>query len=168
MTVAKIACAIVSCATALMLVHIIPDLLSVKTRELFLKNKAEELDREMGLILTQEETGRHVRMQYLPPEVVAVRVPLLHLSNFQINDWPELSAKSYAVMVLILPTESARKWRDHELELVEVVADQFRFVTGVVPGKEIKFVVVAKEQNTAHINTRFCTGTQVTKLTVNS
>ncbi|KAJ6870945.1 hypothetical protein NC652_036574 [Populus alba x Populus x berolinensis] len=63
MTVAKIACAIVSCATALMLVHIIPDLLSVKTRELFLKNKAEELDREMGLILTQEETGRHVRMQ---------------------------------------------------------------------------------------------------------
>ncbi|KAJ6969360.1 hypothetical protein NC653_037122 [Populus alba x Populus x berolinensis] len=142
MTVAKIACAIVSCATALMLVHIIPDLLSVKTRELFLKNKAEELDREMGLILTQEETGRHVRMQCvyhitahwlgsgpflvgtLPPEVVAVRVPLLHLSNFQINDWPELSAKSYAVMVLILPTESARKWRDHELELVEVVADQ--------------------------------------------
>lgn len=59
MTVAKVACAIVSCATALMLVHIIPDLLSVKTRELFLRNKAEQLDREMGLILTQEETGRH-------------------------------------------------------------------------------------------------------------
>lgn len=216
MTIAKVSCAIVSCATALMLVHIIPDLLSVKTRELFLKNKAEELDREMGLILTQEETGRHVRMltheirstldrhtilkttlvelgrtlgleecalwmpsrsglnlqlshtltyhvqvgstvptnlpivnevfsnpratriphscplarirplvgRYMPAEVVAVRVPLLHLSNFQINDWPELSAKSYAIMVLILPTDSARKWRDHELELVDVVADQ--------------------------------------------
>lgn len=216
MTIAKISCAIVSCATALMLVHIIPDLLSVKTRELFLRNKAEELDREMGLILTQEETGRHVRMltheirstldrhtilmttlvelgrtlrleecalwmpsrsdltlqlshtlnyqiqvgntvpinlpivnevfnsaramripytcplarirplvgRYTQPEVVAVRVPLLHLSNFQINDWPDLSAKSYAVMVLILPTDSARKWHDHELELVEVVADQ--------------------------------------------
>ncbi|XP_004494397.1 ethylene response sensor 1 [Cicer arietinum] len=216
MTIAKVSCAIVSCATALMLVHIIPDLLSVKTRELFLKNKAEELDREMGLILTQEETGRHVRMltheirstldrhtilkttlvelgrtlgleecalwmpsrsglnlqlshtltyhvqvgstvptnlpivnevfnspratriphtcplarirplvgRYVPPEVVAVRVPLLHLSNFQINDWPDLSAKSFAIMVLILPTDSARKWRDHELELVDVVADQ--------------------------------------------
>lgn len=216
MTIAKVACAAVSCVTALMLVHIIPDLLSVKTRELFLKNKAEELDREMGLILTQEETGRHVRMltheirstidrhtilkttlvelgrtlgleecalwmpsrsglnmqlshtlnyhiqvgstlptnlpivnevfnnaramripytcplarirplvgRYVPPEVVAVRVPLLHLSNFQINDWPDHSAKSYAIMVLILPTDSARKWRDHELELVEVVADQ--------------------------------------------
>ncbi|KAK8711503.1 hypothetical protein V6N13_146785 [Hibiscus sabdariffa] len=216
MTIAKVACAIVSCATALMLVHIIPDLLSVKTRELSLRNKAEQLDREMGLILTQEETGRHVRMltheirstldrhtilkttlvelgrtlgleecalwmpsrtgmnlqlshtlnyqiqvgstveinlpvvnqvfnsagavhipytcplakirplvgRYVPPEVVAVRVPLLHLSNFQINDWPDLSAKNYAVMVPILPTDSARKWRDHELELVEVVADQ--------------------------------------------
>ncbi|KAF6141264.1 hypothetical protein GIB67_024348 [Kingdonia uniflora] len=216
MTIAKISTAVVSCATALMLVHIIPDLLSVKTREIFLKNKAEELDREMGLIRTQEETGRHVRMltheirstldrhtilkttlvelgrtlgleecalwmpsrtglnlelshtlrhqipvglsvsinlpvvtqvfnsndamriphtcplarirspagRYVPPEVVAVRVPLLHLSNFQINDWPELSAKSYAVMVLILPTDSARKWHEHELELVEVVADQ--------------------------------------------
>ncbi|XP_028085553.1 probable ethylene response sensor 1 [Camellia sinensis] len=215
MTIAKIATAVVSCATALMLVHIIPDLLTVKTRELFLKNKAEELDREMGLIITQEQTGRHVRMltheirstldrhtilkttlvelgrtlnleecalwmplrrgmnlqlshtlnnlipigstvpinlpivnevfnsaeairiphtcplarirpvgRYVPPEVVAVRVPLLHLSNFQINDWPELSTKSYAVMVLILPLDGIRKWRDHELELVEVVADQ--------------------------------------------
>lgn len=216
MTIAKISTAVVSCATALMLVHIIPDLLSVKTREHLLKNKAEELDREMGLIMKQEETGRHVRMltheirstldrhtilkttlvelgrtlgleecalwmpsrtgmtlqlshtlsnqipvgkdvqinlptvnevfnsaeairipyscplarirpivgKYGPPDVVAVRVPLLNLSNFRINDWPELSAKSYAVMVLILPSDSGRKWREHELELVEVVADQ--------------------------------------------
>ncbi|KAI3457561.1 hypothetical protein Pfo_014224 [Paulownia fortunei] len=215
MTTAKILTAVVSCATALMLVHIIPDLLSVKTRELFLKNKAAELDREMGLIRTQEETGRHVRMltheirstldrhtilkttlvelgrtlgleecalwmptrtglelqlsytlrhqnpvgftvpiqlpvinqvfntsrvvkispsspvarlrpagKYMPGEVVAVRVPLLHLSNFQIHDWPELSTKRYALMVLMLPSDSARQWHVHELELVEVVADQ--------------------------------------------
>ncbi|PIA33023.1 hypothetical protein AQUCO_04200042v1 [Aquilegia coerulea] len=196
-------------------VHIIPDLLSVKTRELFLKNRAAELDREMGLIRTQEETGRHVRMltheirstldrhtilkttlielgrtlaleecalwmparnglelqlsytlrhqnpvgctvpihlpvisqvfsshhamkispnspvarprplskKFMPGEVVAVRVPLLHLSNFQKNDWPELSTK-YALMVLMLPSDSARQWHVHELELVEVVADQ--------------------------------------------
>lgn len=215
MTTAKLLTALVSCATALMLVHIIPDLLSVKTRELFLKNKAAELDREMGLIRTQEETGRHVRMltheirstldrhtilkttlvelgrtlgleecalwmptrtglelqlsytlrhqnpvgftvpihlpvisqvfstnravkispnspvarlrpagKYMPGEVVAIRVPLLHLSNFQINDWPELSTKRYALMVLMLPSDSARQWHIHELELVEVVADQ--------------------------------------------
>ncbi|XWS16807.1 hypothetical protein CRYUN_Cryun33cG0012300 [Craigia yunnanensis] len=215
MTTAKVLTAVVSCATALMLVHIIPDLLSVKTRELILKNKAAELDREMGLIRTQEETGRHVRMltheirstldrhtilqttlvelgrtlaleecalwmptrtglelqlsytlrqqnpvgytvpihlpvinqvfsssravkispncpvarlrpagKYIPGEVVAIRVPLLHLSNFQINDWPELSTKRYALMVLMLPSDSARQWHVHELELVEVVADQ--------------------------------------------
>ncbi|XP_031485646.1 ethylene receptor-like [Nymphaea colorata] len=216
MTIAKVLTAVVSCATALMLVHIIPDLLSVKTRELFLKNKAAELDREMGLIRTQEETGRHVRMltheirstldrdtilkttlvelgrtlaleecalwmpsrtgldlqlshalryqntigsivhiqhpvvsqifnssravkvsqncplarvrplmgRYMPGEVVAVRVPLLHLSNFQINDWPDFSMRRYALMVLMLPSDSARQWHVHELELVEVVADQ--------------------------------------------
>ncbi|XP_038679257.1 ethylene receptor isoform X2 [Tripterygium wilfordii] len=216
MTTAKVLTAAVSCATALMLVHIIPDLLSVKNRERFLKNKAAELDREMGLIRTQEETGRHVRMltheirstldrhtilkttlvelgrtlaleecalwmptrtgielqlsytlrqqnpvgytvpihhpvinqvfsgnravkispncpvarlrplsgKYMQGEVVAVRVPLLHLNNFQINDWPELSTKSYALMVLMLPSDSARRWHVHELELVEVVADQ--------------------------------------------
>jgi ethylene receptor len=216
MTTSKILTAVVSCATALMLVHIIPDLLSVKTRELFLKKKAAELDREMGLIRTQEETGRHVRMltheirstldrhtilkttlvelgrtlgleecalwmptrtglelqlsytlhhqtpvgftvpiqlpvinrvfntnhavkispncpvarlrpvsgKYMPGEVVAVRVPLLHLNNFQIYNWPELSTKRYALMVLMLPSDSARQWHVHELELVEVVADQ--------------------------------------------
>ncbi|KAK9024449.1 hypothetical protein V6N11_004611 [Hibiscus sabdariffa] len=215
MTTAKVLTALVSCITALMLVHIIPDLLSVKTRELFLKNKAAELDREMGLIRTQEEIGRHVRMltheirstldrhtilrttlvelgrtlsleecalwmptrtglelqlsytlrqqnpvgytvpihlpvinqvfstnhavkispncpvarlrpagKYVTGEVVAVRVPLLHLSNFHINDWPELSTKRYALMVLMLPSDSARQWHVHELELVEVVADQ--------------------------------------------
>lgn len=31
-------------------------------RELFLKHKAAELDREMGIIKDQEEAGRHVRM----------------------------------------------------------------------------------------------------------
>ena len=225
MTVAKVSCAVVSCATALMLVHIIPDLLSVKSRELRLKNRAEELDREVGLMLTQEETGRHVRMltheirstldrdtilkttlvelgrtlhleecalwmpsrtgmdlqlhhtlnyqiqvgstvpinlpvvnevfnssrairipytcplarirplvgRYVPPEVVALRVPLLNLSNFEINDWPDLSAKSYAIMILILPTDSNRQWRDHELELVDVVADQVCFHVHLLP-----------------------------------
>lgn len=216
MTIAKLATAAVSCITALLLVHIIPDLLSVKKRELLLKNKAEELDREMGLILSQEEAGRHVRMltheirstldrhtilkttlvelghtlgleecalwmpsqtgltlhlshtlnrslpvgssvpmnlpivaeilnntgvmriphtcplartrtmtgRHVVPEAVAVRVPLLHLLNFQINDWPDIPAKSYAVMVLVLPADGIRKFHDHELELVEVVADQ--------------------------------------------
>ncbi|XP_054791035.1 ethylene receptor 3-like [Prosopis cineraria] len=45
-----------------MVVHIIPKLLSAKTHELILKNKVEELNREMGLTLIQKEFGRHVRM----------------------------------------------------------------------------------------------------------
>ncbi|KAJ4975493.1 hypothetical protein NE237_000599 [Protea cynaroides] len=44
MTIAKVLTAVVSCATALMLVRIIPDLLDVKTRELVFKNKVAELD----------------------------------------------------------------------------------------------------------------------------
>ncbi|KAF6142215.1 hypothetical protein GIB67_037133 [Kingdonia uniflora] len=62
LTTANILTAVVSYTTALMLVHIIPELLSMKSRELFLKNKAAEPDREMGIIRTQEEIGWHVRM----------------------------------------------------------------------------------------------------------
>ncbi|GJP29855.1 hypothetical protein CLOM_g20133 [Closterium sp. NIES-68] len=240
MTIAKVLTAVVSCATALMLVHIIPDLLSVKTRELFLKNKAAELDREMGLIRTQEETGRHVRMltheirssldrptilnttlvelgrtlqldecalwmpanlagdddgdsggspsdlqlihtlhepkpppvtvtlahptvkqvfstsravvispnspvtaipggggraggnRYVAGDVVAVRIPLLHANTFAGggagggggSDWQDSRERSYALLVLMLPADSARRWHVHELEMVEVVADQ--------------------------------------------
>ncbi|EFJ08603.1 ethylene response 1, two-component response regulator [Selaginella moellendorffii] len=216
MIMSKILTAIVSCATAVTLVTIIPDLLSVKTRELFLKNKADELDREMGLIRTQAEAVQHVRMltheirftlvrdtilnttlvelgkalaleecalwmpsrdglelhlcrtlgstnpgrvtvpvhhpsiqpvfcthrarnipatspvaairpragKYLPGEVVAVRVPLLHVENFNISYWPEGGDVPYALLVLMLPSDSARTWHLHELELVEAVAGQ--------------------------------------------
>nr|GMD84203.1 mitogen-activated protein kinase 19-like [Ipomoea batatas] len=53
--------------------------------------------------------------KYLPGEVVAIRVPLLQLSHFQINDWPQLSTKSYALMALMLPSDSARQWHVYEL-----------------------------------------------------
>ncbi|KAF6155108.1 hypothetical protein GIB67_035855 [Kingdonia uniflora] len=56
LTMENVLTAVMSRTTALMLVHIIPELLSVKTRELFLKNKAVEPDREMGIIRTHEET----------------------------------------------------------------------------------------------------------------
>lgn len=61
-TILKVLTALVSCATAISLVHIIPMLLHVKVRELFLRNKAEELNREVDLIKRQEEAGRHVCM----------------------------------------------------------------------------------------------------------
>ena len=205
MTAAKVSTAIISCATALMLVHVIPDLLSAKMREFFLKVRAEELDRVMGIVQKEKETERGIRIliqeirasmdtaviiqtamvglgrmfgleecaiwtpsqsgsemrllqtlrhhsfvgsavrfdlpligsvrntnkavriphtsplaricpflgRHVPPEVLAVRVMI-----------PGIGRQSFAVMVLMLPPDSAMKWRQHELELVPVVADQ--------------------------------------------
>ncbi|KAL3610820.1 hypothetical protein D5086_001840 [Populus alba] len=153
MTTAKVLTAAVSCATALMLVHIIPDLLSVKTRELFLKNKAAELDREMGLIRTQEETGRHVRMltheirstldrhtilkttlvelgRTLALEECALWMPTRTGLELQLSyTLRQQNPVGYTVPIQLpvinqVFSNSARQWHVHELELVEVVADQ--------------------------------------------
>eukprot|EP00850_Spirogloea_muscicola_P014873 SM000110S18880 [mRNA] locus=s110:10051:15098:- [translate_table: standard] len=62
LTVLKVATAVVSLATAIVLFHIIPTLLQVKVREMFLQHKAAALDREVGLMRTVEQAGRHVRL----------------------------------------------------------------------------------------------------------
>lgn len=46
-----------------------------------------------------------------PPEVVAVRVPLLQHSDIEFYDGPELNTKWYAIMVLILPLNGLRRWQ---------------------------------------------------------
>ncbi|KAL5781818.1 hypothetical protein ACOSP7_006847 [Xanthoceras sorbifolium] len=61
-TVFKILTALVSCATAITLITLIPLLLKVKVREFMLKKKAWDLGREVGIIMKQKETGVHVRM----------------------------------------------------------------------------------------------------------
>lgn len=62
LTVFKILTALVSCATAITLITLIPLLLKVKVREFMLKKKAWDLGREVGIILKQREAGLHVRM----------------------------------------------------------------------------------------------------------
>ncbi|GLJ41549.1 hypothetical protein SUGI_0859930 [Cryptomeria japonica] len=62
LTIFKVFTAFVSSATAITLVTLIPQLLRVKVREVFLKNKAIELNREVGLMKKQEEASWHVRM----------------------------------------------------------------------------------------------------------
>ncbi|KAF6172519.1 hypothetical protein GIB67_007032, partial [Kingdonia uniflora] len=62
LTIFKFLTALVSCATAITLVTLIPLLLKVKVRELFLKKKAWELDREVGMMKKQKEASWHVRM----------------------------------------------------------------------------------------------------------
>ncbi|KAJ4722633.1 Ethylene receptor [Melia azedarach] len=62
LTVFKILTALVSCATSITLITLIPLLLKVKVREFMLKKKTWDLGREVGIIMKQKETGLHVRM----------------------------------------------------------------------------------------------------------
>ncbi|XP_065853981.1 protein EIN4 [Euphorbia lathyris] len=62
LTVSKFLTALVSCATAITLLTLIPLLLKWKVRELFLKQNVLELDQEVGMIKKQKEASHHVRM----------------------------------------------------------------------------------------------------------
>ncbi|CAM8988416.1 unnamed protein product [Rhodiola kirilowii] len=61
-TVFKFLTALVSFATAITLFTIFPLLLKIKRREIMLRKKTWDLDREVGLIKRRRETGWHVRM----------------------------------------------------------------------------------------------------------
>ncbi|CAH9103942.1 unnamed protein product [Cuscuta europaea] len=62
LTIFKVLTAMVSFATAITLISLIPMLLKVKVREFMLKKKAWDLGREVGIIKRQREAGWHVRM----------------------------------------------------------------------------------------------------------
>ncbi|XP_010933099.2 ethylene receptor 2 [Elaeis guineensis] len=217
LTISKFFTALVSFATAITLLTLIPQLLRVKVRENFLRIKARELDREVGEMKRQEEASWHVRMltqeirrsldkhtilyttlvelsntlglqncavwmpnenrremnlthelrqrsssdlyshsiaiddpdvmeitetkgvKILRPEsmlasassggthepgaVAAIRMPMLKVSNFK-GGTPQIVETSYAILVLVLPRDDSRVWSYHELEIIEVVADQ--------------------------------------------
>lgn len=216
LTVSKFFTALVSFATALTLVTLIPQLLRVKVREDLLRLKASELDREVGMMKRQEEASWHVRMLtqeirksldrhtilyttlvelsktlalqncvvWMPNEaksemnlthelrrrspsddymisiptsdpdvaeirktegvkiirpdsvlgsassglletgaVAAIRIQILKVADFK-GGTPEVIQACYAILVLVLPKDDSRHWSYHELEIVEVVADQ--------------------------------------------
>ncbi|KAG6423327.1 hypothetical protein SASPL_113721 [Salvia splendens] len=62
LTIFKCLTALVSFATAITLFTLIPLLLKVKVREIMLKKKTWDLDREVGIIKKRKEAGLHVRM----------------------------------------------------------------------------------------------------------
>ncbi|KAL5981409.1 Enoyl-[acyl-carrier-protein] reductase [NADPH, B-specific] 2, mitochondrial [Asimina triloba] len=62
LTVFKLLTALVSCATSITLLTMIPLLLRVMVREVFLKQKTRELGREVGMMKKQKEASWHVRM----------------------------------------------------------------------------------------------------------
>ncbi|KAK9293059.1 hypothetical protein L1049_021043 [Liquidambar formosana] len=217
LTIAKFLTAFVSCMTAITLLTLIPLLLKVKVRELFLRQNVLALDQEVGMMKKQKEASWHVRMLtqeirksldkhtilyttlvelsktldlqncavWMPNEnrtkmdlthelkgsssspnyhraipiddsdvveikmnkgvmilrtdsalgaasssgpgesgaVAAIRMPMLRVSNFK-GGTPELIETCYAILVLVLPSTNSRDWSCHELEIVEVVADQ--------------------------------------------
>ncbi|XP_021742170.1 protein EIN4-like [Chenopodium quinoa] len=216
LTIFKFLTALVSCATAITLLTLIPLLLKLKVREVFLTQNVLELDQEVGIMKKKKEASWHVRMltreirksldkhtilhttlvelsnildlqncavwmpnniktsmnlthelkpspsnifpsnipmndrdvqeiresegvRILRPDsalgmassgglevsgsVAAIRMPLLNVSNFK-GGTPELVQTSYAILVLVLPSSTDRAWSHHELEMVEVVADQ--------------------------------------------
>ncbi|XP_061366382.1 protein EIN4-like isoform X2 [Gastrolobium bilobum] len=216
LTVAKFFTALVSCATAITFPTLIPLLLKIKVRELYLRQNVLELGQEVGIMKKQKEASWHVRMLtreirkyldkhtilyttlvelskaldlhncavWMPDEdrremhlthelkqrsaknfhssipindpdvleirkskgvrllrpdsalgaassggsgdsgaVAAIRMPILHVSNFK-GGTPELVETSYAILVLVLPNSNSRVWTSHEMEIVEVVADQ--------------------------------------------
>ncbi|KAI4350116.1 hypothetical protein L6164_010632 [Bauhinia variegata] len=216
LTIAKFLTALVSCATAITLLTLIPLVLKIKVRELFLRKNVLELDQEIGFMKKQKEASWHVRMltreirksldkhtilyttlvelsktldllncavwmpnedrremhlthelktrssnnfhnsipindpdvleirkckgvRILGPEstlgaasgggsgesgsVAGIRMPILHVANFK-GGTPELVETSYAILVLVLPHANSAVWSSHEMEIVEVVADQ--------------------------------------------
>ncbi|KZV45734.1 Signal transduction histidine kinase [Dorcoceras hygrometricum] len=62
LTIFKFLTALVSFATAITLITLLPLLLKVKVREFMLWKKTWDLDREVGIIKKQREAGWHVRM----------------------------------------------------------------------------------------------------------
>lgn len=62
LTIAKLLTALVSCATAITLLTLIPLVLKLKVRELFLTQNVLELDQEVVIMKKQKEASWHVRM----------------------------------------------------------------------------------------------------------
>ncbi|CAI8615617.1 unnamed protein product [Vicia faba] len=62
LTIAKFFTALVSCATAITFPTLIPLLLKIKVRELFLRQNVLELGQEVGIMKKQKEASWHVRM----------------------------------------------------------------------------------------------------------
>lgn len=213
LTIAKISTALVSLATAITLFTLIPLILKVKVREIFLRQNVLELDQEIGMMKKQKEASWHVRMltqeirksldkhtilyttlvelsntldlqncavwmpkenstqmnlthelkahsssnfrKFIPindpdvleiinnkgvrilnsksalgvasgggpGEMAAIRMPLLHVSNFK-GGTPEFVETSFAILVLVLRGGDEGGWTHNEMEIVEVVADQ--------------------------------------------
>ncbi|GBG61362.1 hypothetical protein CBR_g20395 [Chara braunii] len=86
-------------------------------QRVFSSSSAKVIPLDSPVVLLNPAAG------YQPGDVVAIRVPLLQLDNFNDEGWASPN-RQYAMMVLMLPYDTPRRWLPNELELVEAVADQ--------------------------------------------
>ncbi|KAK7269123.1 hypothetical protein RIF29_21839 [Crotalaria pallida] len=85
-----------------------------------------EIKRTKGVRILRPKSALGAASRGGPGEsgpVAAIRMPILHVSNFK-GGTPELVETCYAILVLVLPRSNSRVWTTHEMEIVEVVADQ--------------------------------------------
>ncbi|KAG9459500.1 hypothetical protein H6P81_004008 [Aristolochia fimbriata] len=88
-------------------------------QQIFRSEKAIKIPTTCSLARSATVDGRLVS-----DEIVASRVSLPKFSFFQSNGSPEFQSDGYAVLVLMFPVESGRRWHDHEMELVDSVIQQ--------------------------------------------
>ncbi|CAM6038085.1 unnamed protein product [Sphagnum compactum] len=91
----------------------------ITIKQVFSSNRTVVISPNSPVCISRPRQGK-----YAIGDVVAVRVPLLHLTTFHHADWPDSNKQPFALIVLMLPSDNARRWHFYELELVEVVADQ--------------------------------------------
>ncbi|KAL5566905.1 hypothetical protein UlMin_030069 [Ulmus minor] len=85
-----------------------------------------EIKHSKGVIILRPESALGAASKGESGEsgaVAAIRMPMLRVSNFK-GGTPELVDTRYAILVLVLPGPITRAWTYHQMEIVEVVADQ--------------------------------------------
>ncbi|KAM0949627.1 putative non-specific serine/threonine protein kinase [Dioscorea sansibarensis] len=111
LSVSKFLTALVSFATSITLLTLIPQLLRVKVRENLLRIKARELDREVVMMKRQEETRWHVRMLTREIRKSLDRHTILYTTLVELSETLEL--KNCAVW---MPDEEKKEMHlTHEL-----------------------------------------------------
>lgn len=145
MTFFKVATAFVSCATAVTLSWVIPEVLGVKKHELYLVGKTAELDKEVGVMKKKEETGKYVRMLTSEIRSSLNRHTILKTTLVELAQTLKLNNCN-----IWMPTADGNTFQlNHELEVDRVVTPS-RVAHRAVPRSDSGVLHVLNQQG-AHI-----------------
>ncbi|XP_072985063.1 ethylene receptor 2-like [Typha latifolia] len=124
LTVLKFLTALVSLATAFSIIPLIPQMLRVFVRDGLLRQKARDLDRELGLIRRQEAASFHVRMLTADIRRTLDRHTILETTLIQLSN--ALFLQDCAIWMPMTPSSMSLTHRlhpePHWLELVSIAS----------------------------------------------